>query len=563
MAAIAESDDLAQDLIRRTMKMRADRSLFDYQWQEIRDNVIPVLARFVGEDPKGAKSNQFTVDETPEQAHELLAAALHGMLTNPALKWFDLAVRNPKLKEIDRVAACLAHRRDVMFDFMYSPTANLTAALHETYLDLTSFGTGALFVPERPGKGLLFQSRQLREVYLAEGADGRVDTVHRWFKMTARQAVQQFGKDNLGPAILDRTQSATKQDEELEFLHAVYPRSDRALGGFGSKRLPVASVYVSVLDKKVVREKGFHEMPYAVPRWIKRSGEVYGRGPGTKALPSCKSLQRAMKTTLSGAELRIQPPMAVADDGVMGPIRLHAGGTTDIRAELMVNGRLPIQPILNGADPNLGEEMMEGMRQRIQASFYNHLLQMMRDPRMTATQVIQISEETLRILGPVIGRLQAELLGPLVERTYMVLLRAGAFDAFPTPPELLGEDITIEYVSPIAQAQKLSEAKGIVQTFGVVTQMAQVDANVMLNFDLDGSARALAIMFGMPRYLLRDPRKVAELKAQQQKQQQAQQTMANLRLAAGGVKDAASALPALREGLGFAPDQADGGTVAA
>lgn len=549
-----DEGQLAQDLIRRTEQMRGARSNENATWQEIRDNVIPVLQRFIGEDPKGVKQGQAIVDETPEQAQELLSSAVHGMISNPALKWAEFGVRNAKLKDNDRVAAWLAHARDVTFDYMYAPSANLTAAQHETYNDLTSFGLGCLFTGDRPGQGLLYQSRPLREIYLAE-CEGRVDTVHRWFKLSAREAAKQFGMAKIGQKIREKAESATKQDDEFEFLHAVFPRSDRAFGQLGGANMPIASVYVGVDDKAVVRNTGFPEMPYAVPRWSKRTGEVYGRGPGHKALASSKMLQRTMKLTVSGAELRIAPPMMVADDGVMSDVRLHANGLTDVRAELMVGDRLPIRPIMTGGDPQIGEETMKGMRDRIQASFYNHLLQMMRDPRMTATQVIQIAEETLRILGPVIGRLQAELLGPMIERTFWVLFRAGAFAAFPMPPELEGQELTIEYVSPVAQAQKLAEAKGIVQTFGVAAQMAQTNPEIMDNFDLDASARALAVMFGMPRYLLRDPRKIADMRAARAQQQQQQELLNQARLAAGGIKDAASALPNLREGLGFAPDQ--------
>lgn len=555
-----DNDTLAGELVRRTESMKSARGLFDYHWQEVRDNVIPVLQRFVGKDPTGAKSNQFTVDETPEQANELLASALHGMISNPALKWFDLSPQDPRLKDNDQVAAWLAHARDVMFDVMYAPAAGLTAAHHETYLNLTTFGTGALFTTERLGGGLLFQSRPLQEIYVAEGEDGRVDTVHRWYQMTARQAVAKW-QDRAGPKALEKSANATRQDDPLTFLHAVYPRGDRALGGLSGARMPWASVYVAVDDKMTIREGGYREMPGAVPRWIKRSGEIWGRGPGTKALPSCKALQRAMKVTLRGAETAIAPPLLAADDGVLSPIRMHPNGITYARAELMARGEMPVKPLITGAKPELGEEMMKGMRERIQASFYNHLLQMMRDPRMTATQVIQIAEETLRILGPVIGRLQAELLGPQIERVFGMLLRAGAFA--PAPAALHGAGVLVEYVSPIAQAQKLAEAKGIVQTFGVVTQMAQVNPEVMDNFDLDGASRALAVMFGMPRYLLRDPRAIADIRAKRAQAEQQQNTVNNLRLAAGGIKDAASALPALRQGLGFSPDQGEDTRLAA
>lgn len=553
--AESAADPLAQQLIRRTEGMRSGRSMFDFMWQEVRDQVIPVLARFVGVDPAGVKSNQYTLDETPEQANELLAAALQGMIANPALKWFELGVRNPKVKASEAAAAWLARSRDILFDWMYAPSAGLTGAHHETFLDLTSFGTGCLFSGEQAqrtgGMGLIFQSRRLNEIYLAEGEDGRVDTVHRWFTMTARQAVQKWGTEVAGPKVTEKAKDIKRQDDKVQMLHAVYPRTDIASRRrFGRKGYPIASCYVNVDEKVTVDEGGYHEMPYSVPRWIKRSGEVYGRGPGTKALPSCKALQRAMKINLGGAELAMRPPLQVADDGVTGNVRFHTGALNFVRAELLANGRDAIKPIAMGTRPEIGEETMKGMRDRIQASFYNHLIQMARDPRMTATQVIQIAEETLRVLGPVIGRLQAELLGPQIERTFWMLFRIPGVLP-PLPRELHGEEITIEYVSPIAQAQKLSEAKGIVQTFGVLSQMAQVDPNVMDVMDLDESARVLGVLFGMPRYLIRDPKKIVDMRAARQAKEAQTNALANARLAAGAIKDASSALPNIREGLGL------------
>lgn len=554
-------DSEAQRHLRRVEGMRSGRSNFDFMWQEVRDNVIPVLARFIGQDPAGVKSNQYTLDETPEQANELLTAALQGMIANPALKWFEYGVRNPKLKDNEAVAAWLARARDITFDWMYAPTAGLTAAHHESFLDLTAFGTGCLFTGERPGKGLLYQSRQLREIYLAEGADGRVDTVYRWYNMSARQAKQKWATKpgaTLPPKVATNADNPQLQDKPMEFLHCVYPRSDAKPGAIGRRNMPVASIDISVDDKATIEVGGYHEMPYAVPRWIKRGGEVYGRGPGTKALPSCKALQRAMKINLGGAELAMRPPLQVADDGVSGNVRFHTGALNFVRAELLAQGRDAIKPIQMGTRPEIGDKMMEGMRERIQTSFYNHLIQMSRDPRMTATQVIQIAEETLRVLGPVIGRLQAELLGPQIERTFWVLFRIpGVFP--PLPKELHGEELIIEYVSPIAQGQKLSEAKGIVQTFGVLAQMSQVDPSVMDNLDLDGSSRALAVMFGTPRYLLRDPKIVADLRQARAKKQQEQEQMQMLQQAAKGIKDASGALPNLREGLGLGPLGETGG----
>src|SRR4051794_37719775 len=117
--------------------MKADRSIFDATWQEVRDNIMPSGGAFIGKDPAGVKSNQYLLDETPEQAHQLEAAALHGMLMNPALKWVDLVTADPKLMENDEAVGWLSKARDILLAAIYSPKANATAAHHETFLEVT------------------------------------------------------------------------------------------------------------------------------------------------------------------------------------------------------------------------------------------------------------------------------------------------------------------------------------------------------------------------------------------------------------------------------------------
>ena len=546
---MAETDNLAGDLIARADNMKSARSNEEFHWQEVRDQIAPMMQRYVGDDPVGAKSNQYTIDETPEQAHELLTNALHGMVMNPSIKWAEIEDADAKIMENQEAAAWYAHATDRTFSIMYGRGTNAKGAQHECLQEVTGVGTGVLFTGERIGRGPVLQARPLRECFVAEGEEGRVDTLFRRFEMTARQAVQKWG-DKAGKKAVEMAGKAREQDKKLTFLHAVYPNGDRASRAAGPRGMAFASVYVAIDDKATIGQGGYHEFPYAVPRWYKRAGEIYGRGPGTKGLPSAKALQKTMKLTLRGAEKQIDPALMVADDGVLSKVRLHSAGITTVRAELLARGNVPIRPIETGGQAQLGEEIMEGMRNRIQASFYNHLLRMSQDPRMTATQVIQISEETIRIIGPMLGRLQDELLDPFMQRLFAMLYRAGAFD--PPPPILWGREPVITFISPAAQAQKLAEAKGIVQTFDYLVQLAQIDPSVWDNFDVDEASRQLGIMLGMPRFLMRDPRQVVTIREAREKKQADAQAIADARQIAGGIKDAASALPDIRGAM--APD---------
>lgn len=513
--------DLVNDLIARAERLKSDRTSIESHWSDIRQVIYPSAAAFVDKPSRCAKSHHQVFDSSGEQSAEMLAAALHGMMTNPATVWATIRARREQLNQQEDVALWLQQSTRILMAVFNSAEGEFASQQHEKYMDLVTFGTAGMFIDERPGVGPIFQTRPLRELLLAENQHGRIDTVYRWFNMSARAAWQAWGT-KAGEKVASAAQDPKKQDETFEFLHATYPRTDRIEGRVEARHQPVASVYVNISEKHGIRQGGYPEMPWTTPRWYKRAGETYGRGPGMKALADVKMLQRAMQVTIRGTEKLIDPPLMVSDDGVLGPVRMTPAGLNVVRQDFMRGNALPIRPVLTGARPDLAEEFMASIRQRVQSAFYNHLLSMNKDPRMTATQVIQIAEETLRILGPTLGRLQSEDLGPMIWRVFNILLRAGAFP--PVPQALVDEDIDIEYVSPIAKAQRLTEAKGIAQTIELVEPFAVRDPTIYDNFDGDKVARHVADLFGWPKDTLRPLDGVAAIRKGRQEvtEQQAQ-----------------------------------------
>lgn len=535
------------DIVARMARLEQDRTNADNTCQEIRDYVSPALEAFTKPDIPGQASHEKMLDSTPEQAHELLAAAIQGMISNPSQRWALLKPMDDRLDNDEEVQVYLEDTTRRLFGAFYSPDANLPANQHELYLDLTLYGLGGMYISERPGRGLLFQTRPRRELYVAEGAEGRIDTVFRPFKLTARQAMQRW-PDLASDKIRNAMAKPATMDDEFEFIHAVYPREGRDTSRYDGGNMPIASCWVARDEKILIGESGYWEMPYVTPRWSKRAGEKDGRGPGHKALRPSKLLQRMVHDNLIAVEIAHAPPLARADDGVMSRVRWRARGITTVGAEWMRAGKLPIVPMITGAQPQVAEPAIERVRQQIEACFYNHLLQMFKDPRMTATQVIQIAEETLRVLGPVLGRLQTEKLGPMIGRSVNLLYRMGAF--LPPPPQLIRHGWRIEYSSPIARAQKLSDAKGIVQTLEVAGQLAQGGGTEIYdNFDMDDTIRTLADLFGMPKNLLRPSKLVAYMRSQRGQARMQQLQLQNANDIATGIKNAAAALPLLRAGL--------------
>lgn len=535
-------------LIRRWEQLAAERSSFESAWQDIADHLLG-RRDFLASRAPGARRDARLYDGTSMQAADTLAASLHGLVTNPSTRWFALRFAEPALAEDDAARRWLAAAEERLYDAFASPSAGHAQACHEFYLDLAAFGTAGMFLGDSPGRGLVFSARALGELAIAEDAAGRVDTVFRRFALTARQARQEWG-EGAGEKVA-RAIDAGRAEEKFEFLHAVHPRAEREAGRRDGAHMEFASRYVSLADRSIVAEGGFHEMPYLVARWSKDAGEIYGRGPGWNALADQKMLHAMSKTVIKAAQKAVDPPLLVADDGVVLPVRTVPGGLNfgrmDGRGEF-------IKPLSVPARLDIGFEMMEQRRQAVRAAFHADVLQVMRDPRMTAAQVYEIAGEMMRVMGPVLGRLQAEFLGPMIARGFALLARQGALP--PAPQAAMGARMKVEYVSPLAKAQKASQAQAVLRTYEPALRLAAAAPAVLDNLDHDEALRTLAEANGAPPKMLKDRNQVArdrrrrdEAAAREAMKGEAREAIANGIMLAEG---AGKALPALAK-LGVTP----------
>ena len=304
--------------------------------------------------------------------------------------------------------------------------------------------------------------------------------------------------------------------KEHEVVHAVFPRSE-ATGEF-AKNKPVASVYYMAESRELLSEGGFDEMPFMSPRFVKDSVSTYGRSPAMTALPDVKMLNKMSETTIKAAQKQIDPPLMVPDDGFLGTVRTSPGALNFYRS----GTRDRLEPLQIGANNPLGLNMEEQRRNAIRQAFYVDQLLLGQGQNMTAPEVLQRNEEKMRLLGPVLGRLQAELLQPLRSRSFALLLRAGLLP--PAPEELQGQDIDIEYVSPLAKAQKLTDLQAMLRGFEILLQVSQV-APVTDYLDGDKMVQYLVETAGLPARIIRGTEQVAQLRQQKQEQALQQQAM--------------------------------------
>lgn len=536
-------NDLGDLVVKRQEQMAAQRGQWESVWQEIAEHVLPRRADFAGAITPGAKRTQKLFDGTAPQANELLAAALHGMLANPAGRWFQLRTPGAEAGEADGTNGWLEEVTERMTAFFARPQVRFAPTLHELFLDLGAFGTAAMLIDEIPGRGVRFLPCHLAELYLAEDAFGRVDTVYRRFSLTARQLAQRFGVE----ALSGRVAGALDKEPEkpVEIVHAVFPREERAPGRRDGRNKPFASIHVEAEMRHVLSEAGFDELPYVTPRWSKVPGEIYGRSPAWTVLPDIKMVNAMSKTVIKAAQKVVDPPLLVADDGVILPVRTVPGGLNFGGVD--AQGRQLVQPLRNDARIDIGLDMMEQRREAIRAAFFLSILQTPESPVKTATQVLQESDERTRMMGPMVGRMQHELLGPMIARVYGLLHRAGELP--PAPEEVGAGPIEVEYVSPVVRAQRAGEVLGVARTVELLAPFAQAEPGLLDLFDADALARHVAEVNGVPAKVIRGAREVAAQRAGRAEVQAGQTALSDAGRTAAVVREAAGALSAM-EGVG-------------
>lgn len=520
---------------KRLTSMEGNRHNWESHWQEILDYVMPRKADVTTVRAKGEKRTEVLFDSTAITANTLLAASLQGTLTSPSLPWFSIKLRDKLKNEDHKTKMWLEDTARRMYD-TFNDT-NFNTEVHEMYLDLTSIGTGCLLVEENK-KGFLeggihFKTLHINEYYIQENVNGYVDTVYRKYKLSARQALQEFGEDNLGEKLIEAAK--TKPEKEFVFIHAVEPSEDykRATGKVATK-LKYHSCHVCQEDKMVVRTGGYSEFPYLVPRWSKATGETYGRSPSYNALPDIKTLNKAVEIGLKAWAKAIDPPLLVQDDGVIGRVRTTPAGITVIRNDGAV------KPLQIGSNWQITDMKETQLRTAIRQAYYSDQLQLQDGPQMTATEVQVRYELMQRLLGPTLGRFQSEFLNPLIERVFGIMFRAEGL--LPPPDSIQDTKVDIEYVGPLARSQRMEEAQAIDRLYAMAANVAQIDPSIMDNINHDEAVRLRAKLLGVPAEILVSRDDVAEKReAQQMAAQQQQMMMAQQQQAQTGKMQAEAA----------------------
>lgn len=540
-----------EKLSRRFEALKAERATMEPLWRELSGYYMPDRGRFDDARPnQRAPSMDKILDGAPLRALRTLAAGMQSGLTSPSRQWFKLTVPDPELSGSLAVRAWCDECQTRMMTVMQG--ANFYQALHAVYQECAGFGTGCMLVLADYDDVVHCRALTAGEYWLGAGAGCRVDTIYRDLWMTAGQMVAEFGAEACSPSVRDAAERF--KDRYFKVRHCIEPDDT------GETRFPFRSVYWEEAGEpdRLLRLGGFKQFPAMAPRWSTVGSDLYGRGPGFENLADTKALQVMKRDLLTGIKKNVDPPL-VGDASLRGmPMVTTPSGVTYVPG-LGQAARPLLAPLYQ---PTVGLQELAGVIQEaksdINEGFYVNLFLMLQQddrPTMTAREVVERHEEKLIALGPVLERLEWELLTPAIDRVFDLMEDVGLI---PEPPEeLAGRELKIEYVSMLAQAQRMIGLKPVEQLIGFVGNVAGAQPDVLDAIDIDATVREYADLLGVPAKILRDPRAVDVLRQQRAQAQQQAAQMEQAQAAAQTVQSGAQGAKLLSE-ADMGPDSALG-----
>lgn len=522
------AENLGDKIILRQKKLEEVREFYSDRDYEVARYVNPrreLLKDSQRYDDRGKARGKTAYSGIPNSALSVWADGMQGHMVSQSLRWFKSVLGDIELNKVDEVQQYLQRYDEAMYaEFNRS---NFYAILGEWFRDAGSVGTATLYTEEDIGNDSAVHTPiHLREIFISENRYGSVDTVHRKFFLTARQAVQQFGKDRLHPTIVE---NSTKDPEKMhEFLHAVFPNKDRTYGSLLSENKAISSVYLQKMarpeieDGLVVRKSGFDINPYAVWRLRKNSDEVYGYSPAHDSMVTIKSINQMDKTLLKAAQLAVEPALNV-------PERMR--GSNNLNRP---NGRNyfdrggdKASAIHTGANYPIGIDREERMQRIIEDKYRVEFFMILAraEREMTATEIMERQSEKAVLLGPQVDRLIQEGLVKTFDVVSDIADKAGRL---PEPPQIVIDainqrrgseqlSIDIRFTGPLAQAQRrIFQLQPIKNGLNELAQASTVFPKVLDRVDPDKLAERILDSTNFPQDIMRTDDELQELRDEQE-----------------------------------------------
>ena len=555
-----------QKLEQLNSQLERERSTFEAHWRDLSDYIAPRRSRFfVADANKGDKRNQKIIDSTATLAVRTLRSGMMGGVTSPARPWFRLTIPDQDLAEFGPVKEWLHTVTTRMITLFLR--SNLYNILPKVYGDIGTFGTSAMLMDQDRETGFKFYTFPIGSYKIGTDYKNQVRVFWRDFQMTVRQIVERFGQDPQDPTKIDWRNISehvkalwdTKNYEtRVDIAHVILPNELHNPKLLNSKFKKFASIYyergtsgqnnnqgyfAAGQEDKFLSEKGYDYFPVLAPRWETTGEDVYGTDcPGMTSLGDIKQLQTGEKRGLQAIEKMINPPM-------MGPTSLKTqkasilpGDITYVDIRDGMQGFKPVHEVR--FDINALEAKQQQVRDRINRAYFVDLFLMLANSdrrQITATEINERREEKLLALGPVLEQLNQDLLDPLIDNAFTIMEDMGMIPQ--APDEIAGKDIKVEYISIMAQAQKLVGLGGIERFANFVGGIAGLAPGILDKVDGDQIVDYYGDLTSIPPGIVRSDDEANGLREQRAQAQAQQQQAEQAAMAAQTAKDLSQANP--------------------
>ncbi len=530
MPKITNSDALMHLRARRTC-LDSEFSKMREEYVNIRDYILPKHSRQLDSDDGGTADEEnrepdrdLILDSLATRSMDAMAAGLMTGLFSRARPWFKLTTPDPALNDVHAVKKWLAEVERRMLDVFSK--SNFYNSAHQGFYELGGFGTSAMSIVEDLGKVMRCRQYTIGEYRLGLNDKLKVDTIYRSLFMTAGQMVSRWGEDSVSNAVKSAWKRKGGSDQRFQVEHVVEPNDGRYNLEGPTDRFPFRSIFYesnAANSNTILDVEGFLGFPVIATRWDVIGRDVYGTSPCMTVLPDVRGLQYIREKIMVAIDKMIDPPLDAPESMAVNGVDITAGGLN-----FSDNPTHRLQPV---HVPNFSirdaREEAEETRMAIRSGLFTDLFLMLSTQPLgnsTATEIVERHEEKLLMLGPMVSRFHGEFADPTIERVFELMDEARMIPE--APPQLQGTDLHVEYISILAQAQKMVGTTALEQYAGFVGRIASVAPTVLDKMDADQMVDEYADSIGVSPNVVRSDEDVLEVREQRAQQEAAAQAMA-------------------------------------
>lgn len=438
---------------RRRAEMDEAFSQIEPDLKELSEHLSPRTSRFLVNDAnKGVKKSKKIIDSTPLIALRNFCSGMQSGCTSAAMRWFKNQIKNPQLRKHYEAKLWCSQVEELMRNILLE--SNFYECQLGIYDNIASLLFGCLSLESDYETVVNFKLLPVGSYRYSKDHRGEVDTLCRMYKEKATNLVKLYGENNCSEAV--RSAASENKEVYFEVVYFVEPNKKYNEKSPFSVHKRFISVTYELGSGQILKKSGFDRFPFVVFEAKVNGEDTYPTScPGVEALPDVKQLNTVVKEYAKAAK-------KISSPAYKGPANLKRNNLSDTPGSYFPeddNGKgiSPVYEVPPTILQPLAQEKSE-LKQIIKEHFYNDLFAVILNTAergRTATEVNEVKEEKMVMLSPLLDQVHKGLRKVLE----WIFHECDRVNILPPPPEILqGENIEIEFVSTLAQAQKV---KGI------------------------------------------------------------------------------------------------------